>query len=305
MPALVTHYYFANIVAEKLPKPLAEAVAADPSAFRWGAQGPDILFFYHPLRKNAVSQLGHSMHSRQIAHTFSVLTRECAKQENPSAVAYLLGFCCHYALDRTVHPYVTYAAKYHLDRQYPKLSYDSLHHLCESEMDRIIIQQKYHEDSIHFPAHRLLANTPQVRSTAAQLLTVAAKKAYRVPLSSHQVAYAMQSMLQITRALQDPSGYRAKTIASFERLIRSEGAVSSLIRPHEPLAVDCTNQNHELWIDAATPHLHRYESFFDLLERAEKTARKLMTCSYDTVQKETRIPPELFSLNYYGLTEWK
>lgn len=310
MPALVTHYIFAAQAAEHAAAPLSDAISAAPDAFYWGAQGPDILFFHRPLTRNTVSQLGHAMHDCQIAQTFSSFARECTKTDNPAATAYLLGFCCHYALDRTVHPFVTYLVRYRLDPQYPTLSYSSLHHLCESEMDRILIEKHMlrganrRKQGAAFPAHRLLNNTPEVREAAAHLLR-AAGDSYGVRLTSRQVARSMRSMLQITHALQNPTGRRASRVAAVERLFHSEGAISSLMRPYAPLSVDCTNQSHAMWIDAATPHLRRYESLFDLMKRAEQTAMQLMTCSYDTVRNGTPLPPALFSLNYLGLTEWR
>lgn len=311
MPALVTHYIFATETAAHAASPLAEIISADNDAFLWGAQGPDILFFHHPLRKNTVSRLGHAMHDRYIAHTFSVLAQECARHNNPSAAAYLLGFCCHYALDRTVHPFVTYLVQYRLDPQYPTLSYSSLHHLCESEMDRTLIVDRglrvpnSGKHGAALPAHRLLTYSPQVRDAAAQLLSAAARETYGVRLSSRQVTRSMRSMLQITHALQNPTGRRASRVAALEKMFHSEGMFSSLMRPYAPLPVDCTNRNHAAWTDAATPHLRRYESFPDLMKRAEQTALRLMDCSCQAVQHGTRLPPELFSLNYLGLTEWR
>ena len=45
MPALVSHHLFADSALKQAQPYLANAAAAAPMAFRWGAQGPD-LFFY-------------------------------------------------------------------------------------------------------------------------------------------------------------------------------------------------------------------------------------------------------------------
>ena len=42
MPALVSHFIFADSALHDAQPYLVEAIQAAPLAFRWGAQGPDI-----------------------------------------------------------------------------------------------------------------------------------------------------------------------------------------------------------------------------------------------------------------------
>ncbi len=304
MPALVTHYNFAWSVLQTAPSYLRTAASNDLMAFYWGSLGPDPLFFYHPLfMKNPVFTLGQTMHERRIARTFSVMTHKCAKMQDPSAMAYLLGFCCHYALDRTMHPFVTYVVNYRLDPQYPTLSHDPLHNLCESEMDRIIIESRLKTSSANFRAYQLLTVSKTAEKAASQLLSTAAWKAYGERLSPHTVGYSMRSMLRIHHMLYSMTGRPAHLLSSLEKLTGNPGAISTLIRPTEPLPVDCTNIRREAWTDAATPHMRRYESFFDLLQHAEHPATRLMDHCYHAVQSGSRLPDDLFALNYAGLVE--
>lgn len=303
MPALVTHYNFAQSVLQTAQPHLRAAASNDRMAFYWGSQGPDPLFFYHPLFKNPVSSLGRKMHEGRIARTFSVMVRQCAQTQDPSAMAYLLGFCCHYALDRTIHPFVTYVVNYRLDPQYPTLSHSPLHNLCESEMDRIVIENRLKASSASFRAYQLLSVSKSAERAASQLLSIAAWKSYGERLTPHTVSSSMRSMLRTQRRLYSLSGRPAILLSSLERLTGSPGIISTLIRPTQPLPVDCTNIRREAWTDAATPHMRRYESFFDLLQNAERPAARLMDCCYHAVQSGTRLPDDLFPLNYSGLVE--
>lgn len=303
MPALVTHYNFASSVLQTAKPYLRSAASSDLTAFYWGAQGPDPLFFYHPLMKNSVSALGSRMHERQIARTFSVLARQCALIQSPSATAYLLGFCCHYALDRTIHPFVTYIVNYRLDPQYPTLSHGPLHNLCESEMDRIVIETRLKSSSPTFRSYQLLSPSKSAERAASQMLSAAAWKAYGERLSPRTVVHSMRSMIRIQHMLCSLSGRPADILTSIERFTGNCGAISTLVRPTHPLPVDCTNIRREAWIDAAMPHMRRYESFFDLLQQAEVPASRLMDCCYDAVQTGTSLSADLFPLNYSGLVE--
>ena len=144
MPALVSHFIFADSALHDAQPYLVKAIQAAPLAFRWGAQGPDILFFHRPLAENNINRIGHRMHEERIGRMFQALTDECARSRTPEATAYLLGYCCHYILDRTVHPFVTYIANYRIDPLYPQLSLSAQHNLCEAELDRALIGRGRH-----------------------------------------------------------------------------------------------------------------------------------------------------------------
>ena len=51
MPCIYAHNSFGKEVQKMLPKPLKNTIRRHPAAFRIGLQGPDFLFFYHPLLK--------------------------------------------------------------------------------------------------------------------------------------------------------------------------------------------------------------------------------------------------------------
>ena len=64
MPNYYAHLKFGGKVLEALPQGLADAIAAEREAFDLGCLGPDPLFFYQPLRPNAVRREGVRMHRR-------------------------------------------------------------------------------------------------------------------------------------------------------------------------------------------------------------------------------------------------
>lgn len=108
MPALYAHNKFGKLVIKTLPEHLLEIIKKYPNSFRIGLQGPDTLFFFNPIFKNKINQLGRTIH-RADAYTFfeNSLSILSAQGYNSSCHAYILGFICHYALDKKCHPYVT------------------------------------------------------------------------------------------------------------------------------------------------------------------------------------------------------
>ncbi len=303
MPALVSHYHFASASIKQARPQLASIVAKAPEAFRWGAQGPDILYYHHPMRDNRVVRTGHRMHEERVWRTFSCMTAECARQDTTAATAYLLGFCCHYVLDRTVHPFITYTANYRLDPVYPYLSHSSLHNLCEAELDRALIEKYYPGDSADFRAYLLLPTDKQTFSAAGALLSQASWQVYGSRISSKTVGSAMRTMQRAQHMLHDKSGKRSAVVGWMETRVGESGSVSSLIRPVKPLPADCVNSSHNAWIDAAQPHRRCYTDFFQLFEGAQRPAAQLMEQCYDALQSGDPLPQYLFSLNFLGLPQ--
>lgn len=303
MPALVSHHRFAATALKQAQPYLANAVAAAPMAFRWGAQGPDILFYYQPFHDNHIVRTGHRLHNERAARIFSCMTGECARWNTPAATAYLLGYCCHYILDRTAHPFVTYMSNYRLDPLFPWLPHNALHNLCEAELDRALIEIYYPGDCAEFRSYLLLSADSRSAAAAGALLSHAVWNVYGTRLTPNTVSTSMRSMIRIQRLLHDKSGRRSSAIGWVEDRVGMSGAVSSMIRPTQPLCADCINISHRAWIDAAVPYMRRYTDFFQLMEQAQRPAAQLMEACYDAVQTGAPLSSELFPLNYMGMPE--
>ncbi|MBQ8322936.1 MAG: zinc dependent phospholipase C family protein [Clostridia bacterium] len=105
MPALYAHLRFGEEVSKTLPAPLQDLVKKYPEAFALGTQGPDILFYHHPLKKNEIRKYGTELHEKTAFEVFSAAGEK--RTDEPSAYnAYLCGFLCHFTLDLFCHPYI-------------------------------------------------------------------------------------------------------------------------------------------------------------------------------------------------------
>lgn len=107
MPAAYAHYRFGQEVLALLPE--AEKAVAERyrSLFEIGLHGPDILFYYRPLSRNAVNRTGTLAHAIPGRVYFSQMWDVVQQQENPEPyLAYLYGFLCHFTLDSACHGYI-------------------------------------------------------------------------------------------------------------------------------------------------------------------------------------------------------
>ncbi len=129
MPAAMAHHTFGNLVYNELNDEHKQVIQKNRSMFDLGTQGPDLLFFYRPWGNNTISEEGHLIHlvthRSFLSHIFQI--RDLS---NEPLTAYLLGVCCHYALDRNVHPIVVEYAPTSVEHQFIE---SSLEHLIRTE----------------------------------------------------------------------------------------------------------------------------------------------------------------------------
>lgn len=132
MPTTYAHFHFGRCAELLLPEAVANAVRENRQLYDIGLHGPDILFYYQPLKSNPVGRLGGAMHNRPARAFFYPAQAVYASAENQTgALAYLAGFLCHYALDRACHGYIE-----------KKLTVSDLTHgEIESEFDRYLLEK--------------------------------------------------------------------------------------------------------------------------------------------------------------------
>lgn len=134
MPTTYAHYKFGAEVIGALPRPLQSAIENNRELFDIGVHGPDILFYYHPLKKNPVSAQGYALHDQMADEFFTRAAAMIKNADEPAAArAYIYGVICHFALDSECHPYIE------------KMIQTSgiTHSEIEMEFDRLLLKEDY------------------------------------------------------------------------------------------------------------------------------------------------------------------
>ena len=172
MPAIFTHVQFGKDVVASLPPSFSTLVEKHPQCFYLGTQGPDLLFYYKPLKskENPTRKQGWDMHKVAPEEFFlqsaKFLLEDESNYENgvftPTSkeAAYLLGFLCHFTLDWSLHPYID--AK----------SVDGLTHgKIESELDKHSLR-KIGRPARGFNTATLFYPTDESKKASANILRV-------------------------------------------------------------------------------------------------------------------------------------
>ena len=143
MPNIITHKIFAEEVLKSMTKhDIRSMIERHPQIFYISSNGPDFLFFSHikpweSYKSHALNRLGSAMHAHGI-NAFYETAIECIRAQKHEDVkelmsVYLFGHLCHWALDKTTHPYIFYRTG-----NCRGVS-AGLHHRFESMMDTMML----------------------------------------------------------------------------------------------------------------------------------------------------------------------
>lgn len=107
MPSTYAHRRFGAEVLAQLPADARAKIEPYRELYDIGLHGPDLLFYYKAIHSNPVNRLGNAMHDEPGEAFFAPARRHVLQSRDPdAALAYVLGYICHFALDSTCHPYI-------------------------------------------------------------------------------------------------------------------------------------------------------------------------------------------------------
>ena len=212
MPTTYAHYKFGNEVISALPRPLQSSIENHRELFDIGVHGPDILFYYQPIKKNRVSGQGYELHDRKADGFFRHAAEVLESVDDAAAArAYLYGFICHFALDSECHPYIE------------KMIQESgiTHSEIEMEFDRLLMKEDYINPVRHLPVGHLHPSKKNAEVIAP----------FFENITPELVEKSMRGMLFCLKALHAPNSMKRRLLFGGMKLAGQEdkkGMVMSL-----------------------------------------------------------------------------
>ena len=246
MPTTYAHYRFGQDVLERLPAERRQMLLAHRPLFDFGVHGPDLLFYYRPMAKNHVNRKGSSDHNRTGRDFFTeAIGVTAAAGDRDAAWTYLCGVLCHFALDRTCHPYVG-------EKELDGVSHSAI----EASFDRYLMEK----DGLDSLTHDVTAHLHPSRATAKVIAP------FYDGVSEEETYQAEKSMVFYLKALI-ATGPKRAALLGLMRLVRAS-RLGDLFVPYEqnPACIDSDRQLYQLYLEAVPLGAELIDQAANLLE---------------------------------------
>ncbi|HBD65061.1 MAG TPA: hypothetical protein DC038_11595 [Clostridiales bacterium] len=235
MPTTYAHYCFGHEVLELLDGNIKKIINENITLFNIGLHGPDILFYYKPLKANDISRTGHSLHGMNADLFFEnarKIIRSCSDYEG--AAAYIAGFICHFMLDSQCHPFIR-------QKEREKLSHGTI----ETEFDRLFMLKNNLNPVSFRPTSHIAANSRNARAISWFFDGISEKDVYK----------ALKSMKFYLDFLVSPDQAKRALITAGLRMSGNYDGMSGLVMSFEPVK-ECIGINgalYRLYTEAIEP----------------------------------------------------
>ena len=215
MPSTYAHRRFGADVLVQLPRELREKITPYRPLYDMGLHGPDLMFYYRALQSNPVNRLGNAMHE-QPGRVFFERARGVVQQakDRDAALAYALGFVCHFALDSTCHPYV---------EAYTRQSGVS-HCEIETEFDDMLLRRDGYDPLKFFTASHIHPSEQNAKAIAPFYEGI-----------SEQVALdSLKGMISVHRLLQASNPVKRWVVLTGMKVVGKYDMLHGLVADPQP-----------------------------------------------------------------------
>ena len=231
MPSTYAHYRFGQEVLKELPNDIKKIIIENKELYDIGLHGPDILFYYQPLKTNPINSIGYQMHEHQGKEFFDSALKIIGEKPVDEDLAYLLGFICHFTLDATCHGYID-----------QKIIQSGVSHgEIEVEFDRFLMIEDGLDPIRHKLTNHIIPSIDHARIIAPFF-----------NVTAQQVIKALKSMKFYNDLLIAPSKLKRKFIYTLLRITGNYQEMHGLFVNYEanPLCKDSTEKLNLLYKQA-------------------------------------------------------
>lgn len=260
----------------------------------WGLQGPDPLFFL-----SATGPAGGRMHrGAPEGMTAAMLRQLLTLPEGPArrtAAAWMAGFLCHYALDRTVHPYVLSQTE-GMALRMPGARGNACHYQVETDMDIDLLLLAGQRMGQLDPGRGMALMPWQKEIIAGMLEAGAAEKGTVLPRTV--IRRSMENMAAAQQLIFRGGRPVWGLARGLETVLGKRGQYTGHIKARRP-RWDSLNLGRAGWMDPWRGETRR-ETVPELLGQAAEELLPMLRCLRKRLEAESAEPIPLGGLDFSG-----
>lgn len=286
MPAFSTHYIFSDEMMDTI-RQRAEGVNIDERAVIYGTQGPDFLFFHRILPTMPGKSLmgtGSAVHRSDPAKLFGAMAEYLINgrdYDRDEVISYFCGFICHYALDRSVHPFVYWAMEDIKEKEHITYHPFVLHNRIEFSIDMILLKEKRNiENALRFSTKSLLSDDGELIKNMARGAAYAFSVTLKTQCSEEKFEQAFRDFRYMQGLINSGSKKRNDILRTVQLpLYRFIGpGISAMMLQEGPDGkYDYMNEAKGEWYYPADKSVRLNDSVYELFEGAKKDAADMVS----------------------------
>lgn len=267
MADIITHTTFALDVVKTINNlKLVENIYKNKDLYFLGAQGPDVFFFHSLLpfnKRSSYKRFGNIMHETKTKAFLFESFNYLKSNYDEKLLSYLLGFLCHHALDRNVHPYI-----YHVSG-FGKKKYRGNHLRIERAIDSYFITKYWDEEKPHrFKIHRLF-NFEIDKKVFIPFYNYILLKVYNKNNGGKAFIKSFNNYKRYVKFIYDPMGVKKKIAKFFDKFNNSRLVFEAIFNYQSDfLGIDYLNLNKKTWSHPVLKDEVSCDSFIDLYNKA-------------------------------------
>lgn len=306
MPAFITHELLGPHVYQVLPKSLQNIIDRHPSAYFWGLQGPDLLFFRDIIKgKSPLPVYGAKMHSELTKELFEELGNAITENSNSPKgeilLSYVMGFIGHYALDITAHPYIFFLQAREEENNTNGII-RGIHNRIECDIDTVLYQKKHGQHVNKYKPSKKMLGTPATHEPISELYARILWRVYGIKVKKSEIMFCFSDARKMFFFMLDPlNGLVLNSVRIYEKLIKKPNYFSSHIR-RKNVEEDVLNLTHQSWHNLNIPDLDDSRDFIDLFSQATEKSKELIISLHSWLQNAHpgHFPPDKMVSFDYG-----
>ena len=299
MPDIVTHFCFAGKVFERLPENLREKT--DRAVYDHTAAGPDVWFsyrFYNGRKKQNKHLRGGRMHREKTGEFLLALAERCRIAADRDVLfSYLAGFLCHYALDKTAHPYIVYRTGQY-DGTEETRKYRGNHTLLERAIDHTFLKS-WGRTLWSAPITGKILRMKKIPESIAEDLDAVYGSVYGWEDVSKDLTICAKDQRLFYFLVQDPTGILNEIVKYADNGVSKQEYFSLSYAGRDQGSTDILNLKKLPWRHPNDPEIRSDESFTELFERAAEEAVRLILAAKAWVSGNDSEFPEILGSDSY------
>lgn len=289
MSHFTTHHIFGQQVLKGVSAESRRLIALNRAAFCWGLQGADLLYTHrHVNEYSSLPLYGRLIHGEKTNSLFTFLAQDLLNHRKcldfDTLMAYYSGFCCHYALDSALHPYVFAKQKVLEESPQSSLIPVSAHWYIEDGIDH---ELSAHLDSVNGPVEDCYKTDRALRRTVAALYSRVLWGVYELKVRSGDIEECFIEDHFRTDMIYRPDGFVKGYAAMDDAFLSRLADLKTLFADASPTADDCLNLRKQPWRHHGEGRDYDL-SVVEIMANARETALTLISRSNAAIRQGNR-----------------